>query len=142
MSTNSSTSVLSMLTEPALTGGFLLIYNAFMGQGVNKASLIDAAYLAVANLFSNTLVTLFFTPSSTLSTIFGTQQNAQMLEQSIIVPVLTSLMYSYAYDNYYRKTYNQVTNRTNNMNYILSFASTWVSNAYSGSIYSLLTSTL
>jgi len=134
-----STSILSMLTEPAFTGGLLLAYNAFMGQGVTRASLTDAAYLAVANLFSNTLVTLFFSPSSTVSTIFGTQQNAQMIEQTIIVPVLTSLMYSYAYDNYYRKTYNQVTNRTNNTNYILSFASSWVSNAYSGSIYSLLT---
>jgi len=138
MSTTSS-SLLTLLTEPAINGGLLLLYNALIGGGVNQASMIDAAYLAGSNLVANTLVTLFFTPSSTLSTIFGTQANTTMIENAIITPLLTSIMYSYAYDKYYKSSYNLSTNRSTNMSYIISFIVTYISNVYSSSIYTLLT---
>jgi len=141
MTTTSST-LLSMLAEPLLAGGLLLGYNAFLGSGVNTASLMDATYLAASDWISNTLTTLFFTPSSTLSTIFGTQANATYIESNFIVPILTSLLYTYAYDNYYKSQFNVVTNRTTNYSYIVSFAASFISSLYSGSIYNLLTTSL
>jgi hypothetical protein len=138
MSTTSS-SLLSLLSEPILTGGLLLAYNTFTGSGVTEASLMDAAYLAAANLVANVITNLFFASSSTLTTIFGTTANTTMIEQSFVIPILTSIMYVYAYDTYYKQTYNVSTNRTTNMSYIVSFITTAISDMYSGSIYSLLT---
>jgi len=141
MTTNSS-SLLSMLVEPAFTGASLLIYEALMGNGITNATITDALYLSGSNLVANTLTTLFFTPSSTISTIFGTQANTTMIEQNIIVPLLTSIMYTYAYNTYYKQSYNLSTNRSTNMAYVLSFVASFISGLYSSSIYTLFTTSL
>jgi hypothetical protein len=140
--TTTSSSLLSMLVEPAFTGGTLLLYEALMGNGITNATLTDALYLGGSNLVANTLTSLFFTPSSTISTIFGTQANTTMIEQNIIVPLLTSIMYTYTYNTYYKQTYNLSTNRSTNMAYVLSFVASFVSGLYSNSIYTLFTTKL
>jgi len=138
---STSSSLLSLLSEPLLTGGLLLLYDTFSGNGVTQASLMDAAYLSAANLVANVLTNLFFASSSTLTTIFGTTANTTTIEQSFVIPILTSIMYVYAYENYYKQTYNVSTNRTTNMSYIVSFITTAISDMYSGSVYGLLTTT-
>jgi len=138
---STSSSLLSLLSEPLLTGALLLTYNTFTGSGVTQQSLMDAAYLSAANLVANVLNNLFFASSSTLTTLFGTTANTTMIEQSFIIPILTSIMYVYAYDHYYRQTYNLSGNRTSNMSYIISFITTAISDMYAGSIFSLLTTT-
>jgi len=138
-STSTSTTTLSLLTEPMLAGGLLLLYNAVTGSGISQETITDAVYLAASDLASNVIANLFFS-SSTTSSLFGT--STAMIESNFIVPILSSMMYSCAYDNYYRKSFNSSGNRSSNMNYLISFAAAYVASAYETPLYSFLTTSL
>jgi len=136
MSSTSSSTVLSRLSGPVLSGGLLLAYDAFT-QGLSQSAWFDAAYLAGANLASNVLTQTFFNAGSIGTNLFGT--NATMIENNIVSPVLCALIYNYLYESMYKQQFNLSSNRTQNMNYVISFIISAVSIIYSGSIYALLT---
>lgn len=139
MTSSTSTNYLSMLTQPLIAGGLLLIYNALIdSKGLGMANLIDCAYLSGSVLASNTIVNLLIPQSSSL---FGSTTNTQMIENYIINPGLSSFIYNYLFDNYYRNQYNLANNRTGNMNYLVSFGASFASEYFESPILSLLTST-